>query len=103
MLGILRYFQNNKSDLEKLQSKISTEVKYNCIKSVDHGASKLVTWALSLTGGSLLIVLNGDYLRPPENDKLRIPYLIFLLAWSFSGLTIYYGNKITRRAMAAEM
>lgn len=42
MLGILSYFQNKKGDIEKLQAKIGAEVKYNCIKSIDHGASKLL-------------------------------------------------------------
>lgn len=69
------------------------------IKSLSDVSSSMLTWALSILGGSLLVIVNSAYYRPPL--KVRLLYLVFVPAWVFGFLSIYQSNLISRRLAAA--
>ena len=71
------------------------------IKSIEGGSGKVISWCLSLLGGSLLTILSSSYNHP--EGYLKYFYLLFILAWAFLFLSIYYGMNISNRLMAAEL
>ncbi len=75
---------------------------FNCIKSIEIGASKISTWSLSTLGGSLLAILSDSYLHP-TTTKLKMIYLLFILGWIFIGVSIFNGKEIAGRAIASEL
>ena len=60
----------------------------------------LITWALAVVGGSIATIVSTSYLRPKKR-LIRYAYLLFLPGWIFLGLSIYYGDQISRRYMAS--
>ena len=72
------------------------------LEEVSKGAALMVTWALAMLGGSIALIVSTSYLRP-KNLAMRLTYLLFLPGWIFLGLSIYYGDKISRRYMAAKL
>lgn len=72
---------------------------YAALKIVADGSGQLITWAFALAAGSVAVIVSTDYLRPSK--RWRLIYLLFLPAWIFVGLSVYYGNQISRRYMAA--
>ena len=71
------------------------------LELVSNGSSVLVTWSLALVAGSVATIVSTSYLRP-MNRSMRYIYLLFIPGWFFLGLSIYYGEKISRRYMAAK-
>lgn len=80
----------------------NSERLYNCLKSIELGSNRVITWSLSVLGGTLLVILNRDYLVP-QKDSLKLVYLLFIVGWYFLGISIYYGNNITGTAMSSEL
>jgi hypothetical protein len=75
---------------------------YKGIVAFETGSSKLTTWALSIIGGSILIIIGDSYFRP-LCVKERVVYLLFLLGWTLLGLSMYFGFSVSRSAMASEV
>jgi hypothetical protein len=71
------------------------------LELVSNGSSVLVTWSLAVVAGSVATIVSTSYLRP-MNRSMRYIYLLFIPGWLFLGLSIYYGEKISRRYMAAK-
>lgn len=71
------------------------------IKSIEGGSGKVVSWCLSLLGGSLLTILSDSYIHP--ESTLKYFYLLFIVAWAFLFISIYKGMNISSRLMAAEL
>jgi hypothetical protein len=64
------------------------------------GSSTLVGWGLTIIAASIITIVSTSYLRP-SNKKIRLIYLLFIPGWMFIGLSIYFGNKISRRYIAS--
>ena len=65
-------------------------------------SERLATYALSIIGGSIAIIVGTSYLRP--DDKWgRTIYWLFLLGWFCLGCSIYLSNRIARGHVAAQM
>ena len=75
---------------------------YDCIKSIEAGASKISSWSLSVLGGSLLAVLSKSYLHP-DNSKLKLIYLLFILGWILLGISLYHAKEILGSSIAADL
>ena len=75
-----------------------TEKLYGGIESYESGSAKLVTWSLSIVGGSILIIISDSYFRP-SNIYHRYFYFLFLLGWIFLAISMYHAFLITRRGM----
>jgi len=69
-------------------------------KSMADGSSTLVGWGLTIIAASIITIVSTSYLRP-LNKKIRLIYLLFIPGWIFISLSIYFGNKISRRYIAA--
>ena len=72
---------------------------YAALKVVADGSSQLVTWALALAAASVAAIVGSGYLQPSK--AWRGIYLLFLPAWLFVGISVYFGNLLARRYMAA--
>ena len=75
---------------------------FNTIQSIEIGSHKIITWSLSIIGGSVLTIISDSYYHPNE-VKLKAIYLLFIAGWSLIGLSIYNGKEIMGRAMAAQL
>ena len=72
------------------------------LEQINNGSAGLVTWALAIVAGSVATIVSTSYLRP-MNRAMRCIYLLFIPGWLFLGLSIYYGERISRRLMAAKL
>jgi hypothetical protein len=63
---------------------------YAALKVVADGSSQLVTWALALAAASVAAIVGSGYLRPSK--AWRRIYLLFLPAWLFVGISVYFGQ-----------
>ena len=72
------------------------------LEQISSGSAVLVTWALAVVAGSVATIVSTSYLRP-MNRAMRSIYLLFIPGWLLLGLSIYYGEKISRRYMAAKL
>jgi hypothetical protein len=70
------------------------------LKAIAQESKTLVTWSLSIIGGSLLAVLSTSYFKP-ESVKVKLIYLLFIPGWLCLGISIYYSDEISRRLLAA--
>jgi len=72
------------------------------IKTVGEGSNKIITWTLSIIGGSLLTLLSTSYLHPESNDLKKF-YLLFIIGWILFAISMYYGINISGRSMASDL
>ena len=71
----------------------------NKFELVNDESNRLIGWSLLIIGGSLLAVLNHDYLK--LDGKLRFIYLLFIVGWVALCISIYYGELVTRNYIAS--
>lgn len=70
------------------------------LKIIVEGSGQLVAWALAIAAGSVAAIVSTSYIRP-ENKLFRLVYLLFLPGWLFLGLSVYYGDQVSRSYMAS--
>jgi len=63
------------------------------------GATTLNGWSLGILGATVAGIVAGHFLRP--GAKARWLYLLFIPGWVLLGLSIWYGDKVTRRLAAS--
>ncbi|MGH9828802.1 MAG: hypothetical protein ACREDR_36735 [Blastocatellia bacterium] len=69
-------------------------------KVVSDGSGTMNGWSLLIIGASVTAIIGTSYLRPPK-ICFRLSYLLFIPGWSFLAASVYYGNRVSRRYMAA--
>jgi hypothetical protein len=74
---------------------------YSALKVIADGSAQLITWALALGAASVAAIVSTSYLQPKK--RWRLPYLLFAPAWIFVGVSVYFGNQVSRRYMAATL
>ena len=72
------------------------------IVAISESADTMVNWALAILGGSTLTILSSSYNRP-RSRKIRFAYLLFAPAWISLASSMYQGNMISRRLIAARI
>lgn len=70
------------------------------LKAIADNSAVLINWALAVAGGSIATIVGTSHERPKTEDG-RLIYLIFPIAWLFLGASIYAGEEISRRYIAA--
>ncbi|HTI08451.1 MAG TPA: hypothetical protein VL832_07830 [Puia sp.] len=70
------------------------------IKTISRESGVLSGWALAVLGGSILILVSTSYIRP-ANKRVRLIYLLFVPGWFFFVYSMYFGDSINRRLIAA--
>ena len=63
-------------------------------KLINEESNRLITWALAIIGGTILIIISTDYIRP--SGAILYTYFLFAVGWLYLGLSIFYGEEITR-------
>jgi hypothetical protein len=63
------------------------------------GATMVTSWSLTILGATVAGIVAGNFLRP--SAIVRGIYLLFIPGWTFLGVSISYGDKVTRRLAAA--
>jgi hypothetical protein len=72
------------------------------LKAILDNSGTLVNWALAVAAGSVAAIVSTSYERPRTRFG-RMIYLLFPLAWFFLGKSIYAGEQISRRFIAAQV
>lgn len=72
------------------------------LKAIADNSAVLINWALAVAGGSIATIVGTSHERPKTEDG-RLIYLIFPVAWLFLGASIYAGEEISRRFIAAQL
>jgi len=74
-------------------------IQFGLKEAAEH-SNTLVEWALLLYAGSVATIVGTSYIRPPTR-KLRLIYLLFVPAWLFLAISVFYGRQINGRYLAA--
>lgn len=70
----------------------------DAIQQIVLNSDKLISWCLSVVGGSLLALLGSEY-TSPRSTFLRIIYFLYIPGWIFLGLSITDGINISNRSI----
>lgn len=74
----------------------------DALKIVSDSAQTHSGWAIALIGGSLAAIVGTSHYSP--HGRLgRCIYLIFIPAWLYLGLSVYYGDRVFRNYIAAAL
>jgi hypothetical protein len=73
----------------------------SALKVVVDSSTTMTAWALSLVAASIAAIVSTSYLRP-SNERVRLIYLLYLSGWLFLGVSIYFGDRVSRRYVAAQ-
>lgn len=95
-------FPPKQEKLEDTSAILEKERFFTCIKSIENGSNKITTWALSVIGGTFIIMLSSDYLKP-EKFELKLAYLLFIAGWTLMGISIYCAKEITGSTIASDL
>ena len=68
---------------------------------VQHSGT-IVSWCLSIVGGSILVIVSNEYVRP-VGKIMKLLYLLFLPGWFFLALTIQHGINIGDHEIMASL
>jgi hypothetical protein len=69
-------------------------------KVISDNSQSLITWSLSIIGGSIVAIVGSSYLRP-DSIYWRLPYFLFIPGWIHLALSIHKGHEISRRYIAS--
>lgn len=78
----------------------TTELQYMqemlpAIKSMVDNANQLITWTLSVVGGSIIVLVSSSYIKPLAR-WWRMIYLLFIIGWVLMGISLYHGNIVNQ-------
>lgn len=71
-------------------------------KTIAEGSRALNAWALMIIAASIIALVSTSYIRP-VNRNIRKFYLLFIPAWLLVSVSMYFGDQISRRYVAALM
>ena len=63
-------------------------------KLMNEESNRIITWSLSIIGGSVLIIISTSYIQP--TGKILYSYFLFALGWLCLGTSIFFGEMLTR-------
>lgn len=87
--------EQNKKQLEiKRLFKKNSEAN----KLLNDESNRLISWSLSIIGGSILIVISTNYVNP--TGLILYAYFLFAIGWIMLAISIYYGESLTRSYIA---
>ena len=100
------YLENNNRNKEKKDSlDIENKKKENYYRKINESnklaneeSNRLITWSLSIIGGSILLIISTDYVNP--RGWILYSYFLFAIGWTVLAMSIYYGETLTRIYMS---
>jgi hypothetical protein len=72
------------------------------LKQILDSSAQLSAWGLAIFGGTVAAIVGTSYRRPPQL-WWRLPFLLFVPGWFCLALSLYLGNVISSRYLAATM
>ena len=72
------------------------------LSAITDNAAQHVTWTLMLLAGTLLTVVGTSHVSP-ETTKGRSFYLLLIPGWAVLVASMYFGDRVQRRAISALM
>jgi hypothetical protein len=70
------------------------------LKEMAEDSRTLTGWALAIIAASIVAIASTSYFRPLSR-RLRAFYLLFIPGWVLVAMSVYNGDKISRRYAAA--
>jgi len=70
------------------------------LKEMAEDSRTLTGWALAIIAASIVAIASTSYFRPLSR-RVRAFYLLFIPGWVLIALSVYNGDKISRRYAAA--
>jgi hypothetical protein len=70
------------------------------LKQIGETAAVLISWSLAVAGGSVLAIVSTSYNKPLKVIEKTF-YLLFIPGWILLFCSVYQGNQIKRRIIAA--
>ena len=67
-------------------------------KLINQESNRLVTWSLSIIGGTILTIISSSYIKP--SGYVLYSYFLFAIGWTCLGVSIYFGERVTRIMIA---
>lgn len=70
------------------------------LNEIADASSQLTTWALTMLGGSVAVVIGSSHYSPASR-RFRSFYFLLAPAWVFMLLSVHSGNDLSRSYLAA--
>lgn len=71
----------------------------NALKTVNEESNRITGWSLLIIGGSLLAILDKDYMK--LDGYFKWIYFLYILGWLLLCGSVYWGQKVTRSYLAS--
>lgn len=106
-IGLAQSVSTNSNQITNTQSadEVTSNDSKNLregLKTIAEGSRTLIGWGLAIIAASVAAIVSTSYIRP-HNKKIRLIYLLFIPGWLLISLSIYYGDKVSRRYIAATL
>jgi hypothetical protein len=75
---------------------------FEAVKSMENSSNKISSWSFAIIGGSILCIVNSDYIHP-DVINFKIGYALFIPGWLFLGLCLFHGTNISGRVNASNL
>ena len=89
MNKVKNHTETVQNELEDAYTKFSASNKL-----MNDESNRLVTWSLSIIGGTILMIVSSSYIQP--KGKIVLIYILFIVGWISLGLSIFFGEMLTR-------
>lgn len=99
LLGFIPFLgDNTQHEIVTETAPIQEVSRIEALKTVNEESNRIISWSLLIIGGSILAILQKDYLKLIEYKWL---YFIYILGWIFLCISIYWGQRVTRSYLAS--
>lgn len=67
-------------------------------KLINTESNRLISWTLSIFGGSILVIISSDYINP--EGCFKYAYFLFIIGWVLLGISVHKGQTISNLYIA---
>ncbi len=94
---------NNRTNVQPVVENPRVKVIRDGLKSIADGSKELSGWCLLIIAASIAVIVKTSNFSPPKGKGIRSMYLLFIPGWLFLIISMYEGNFVARRFMAAAL
>lgn len=93
------YLQYNIENRDLLDIENNKKINYykkinESNKLANEESKRLISWSLSIIGGSILLIISTNYVSP--EGWILYSYFLFAIGWTVLAMSIYFGETLTR-------
>ena len=96
-----QFFESKVVEVNQEGEKKHAHMLHANIQAVEKISGKIVTWSLSVVGGTFLAILSDEYIHP-EKRNYKYVYFIFILGWGCIAKSIHHGINVSGNSTAAD-